>query len=76
MKITNITIRREACISVAQFETARVAVEMTAQVSADESFEPAYRDLDTIVRNRLGESVDAIELGTRREKSKAMRFGS
>ncbi len=74
MKITSITIRREACISTAQFETARVAIEMTATTDDNESFEPVYRDLDEIVRNRLAESVDAVELGTRRQKSKAGRF--
>ncbi len=76
MKITNITIRREACISVAQFETARIAVEMSVTVGTEENPSKVYAELDSVVSTKLGEAVDDIELDSRRAKSKARRFGA
>jgi hypothetical protein len=81
MKVDRVTIRRGATVSLGNFESARVDVELSAQldevdVTNNASFAATYENLDEMVRTRLRDEVDAIEQGRRREESKAHRFGA
>lgn len=70
-----VTVKRSVKVNLGNYENTDVGIEISATVPGDEDVQVVARDMvaqaDAFLRNK----VDEIELGQRKEKSKAGRFG-
>lgn len=76
MRVTKVAVKRAAKINVGNYENTDVSVELEAEVGSMENALDVERALMEMADEMLAEKVDAIELGDRRAKSKAKRFGA
>lgn len=76
MRVTKVAVKRAAKINVGNYENTDVSVELEAEVGSMENALDVERALMEMADEMLAEKVDAIELGDRRSKSKAKRFGA
>lgn len=76
MRVTKVAVKRSAKINVGNYENTDVSVELEAEVGTMENAYDVEKALMDMADEMLADKVDTIEMGDRRAKSKARRFGA